>query len=37
MEDVQKAFELYRQSARQGNTMGQMKYARAYWDGIGIE
>lgn len=35
-EDEKKAFELYKESARQGNTLGQMRYARCYWEGIGV-
>lgn len=36
-EDEKKAFELYKESARQGNTLGMMRYARSYWEGIGVE
>ena len=35
--DKNKAFALYKESARQGNTFGQMRYARCYWEGIGVE
>jgi len=36
-EDEKKAFELYKKSASQRNTLGMMRYARCYWEGIGVE